>query len=936
MIIKAIKSYVSVRLLVFFIQIMKRFCVLFGFILFVGIVSISQNSVERRLFYEFINSKNSNFNDQYHYAKRYFEQNNILTDTLIDVNNPKQLIRFEGNCPLYNHSHNLSEGIFIGINTFYISSSWHDDILGQHQLIGIWDIGHVFAEHIEFMEDNESRVLIEETNRFANHSTHVGGTIIAKGITQEAKGMAPEAKLYSSDYYNDVAEVALAVDEKNITLSNHSYGLTCGWSFNSNEDIWYWYGNTAINNDEDYKFGFYAEESASRDKLCSLLPYYCMVVSAGNDFLEGPDSQPVTHKIWEGKWKNSNVVRELDGGPDGYDCLSRNGVAKNVITVGGIMIEDDEVLEASYSSCGPTDDGRIKPDIVAPGTGIFSSLADSEDAYGYYSGTSMSAAFVTGGIALLDELHYQFQPGVNFLSSSIKGLLIHSAKNISGNLGPNYKSGWGLVDFDKAHQLLEDNILSGGEIITEYSIDVNETYTKIIKVKEGEPIKVTLVWIDLPGGASDIELNNSNPKLINDLDLSVKKDGITYYPFVLDPDFPSSHANYGVNVLDNVEQVIIENCEDGEYIISVDASKITSDSQSFSLIVSGPQYDYEEVLFPPTNLNGFYHRDGIKLFWDPSEKTKADAYEIYCNYDYVGVSTDTFFVDDSFEEYEDLNYEVRAIGNEDESVKSCFSNVLEMKALPLYQMPYLDDFEIENQDWEYLNTDMGWRYGNAAVFNSEYLNLAGNDSWFMGINSDNLGRGVHVWDYLISPPLFLTNSELLSLEFQYYLNNDLVGAHDSLSIFYRTMMNQDWILLKEMESVECWTVFSDSFNLIENDGVIQLAFLFDDNDEWGNGAGVDDFYIKESIPNSFENKSITYKCFYLNGIMYYENLNIESENAYWFVVNADGKRVSEGETYIGSGSTSFSLPNLNTGIYFIVLQTLKGNVVNKFINLKDY
>ncbi len=895
----------------------------FGFTLLLSAQTFQRN----KSLQNYLQRKNTEFNLSHNSAIEYFKQFDILGDTLLDSYFPKRLIYFANGTPLYFHSHNLAEGTITGINSFYPISDWHCNILGQHQLVGIWDAGHIFDQHIEFVDDNISRIIIDENINYKNHATHVGGTIAAKGENSEAKGMAPESRLYSADYINDIVEVGLAFDEQNIILSNHSYGPVSGWNYNTDEEVWYWYGSIGIDVFEDYKFGFYGDISANIDELCALLPTYKMIVSAGNDLCEGPEYQPVTHKVWEGKWKNSNVIRDIDGGEDGYDCLGMNGVAKNVITVGSVVTEEDDFYVSSFSSYGPTDDGRIKPDVVAPGVNVFSCIATDESSYGYYSGTSMSAAVVSGGIALLDELQYQFQPGVELLSSTIKGLLIHSATNISETKGPNYKTGWGMVDFDKAHQLLEDNILSGGEVITEASVLKGNIFSKSISVNEGEEIKVTLVWTDLPGEVGDAELDNSSSKLVNDLDLYIKKDGEVFYPFILDPDSPSSPAITGINLLDNVEQVIIANCELGEYQICVDASKIVSDNQLFSLIVSG--HNYEIGFLPPTNLNGFYDPYGIKVYWSPPQKTIADKYEIYCNSIYRATTEDTFYTDDSYTLYDDLVYEVKAVYEDNSTKKSTYSNGISIKGLPIYRIPYLEDFELENSDWQYLNTELGWRYGDYLLLSSTYLDFTGNDTWFMGINSDNMGDDIHITDLLISPPIDISNDDVITIECRYYLNNSVYNTNDLLSLYYRTSINQEWIFLSELSSAESWTLVSESLQKDENMDVIQLAFLFDDNDEWGNGAGVDDFYFQESNTNYIEYISTEFKCFWFNGVIYFENLKVESEYACWYVVNVAGKQISEGKTYIGSGSTSFDLNVLNQGIYFIVLQTSKGNIIKK-------
>ncbi|MCW3787694.1 S8 family serine peptidase [Plebeiibacterium sediminum] len=886
----------------------------------------------KQLLHEFMINQKEAFDKEYYAARKYFEQYHILKDTLINPGHPKRLIFFMDGIPVYFQSHNQQESYISGIISFYNDSYWHDGLSGEHQLIGIWDAGHVFYNHNEFNSDNFVRVIIEEPENPFDHATHVGGTIIASGFNAEARGMANAARLYSADYMNDIYEVAYASDKFDINLSNHSYGLVSGWNYNSDEEIWYWYGNTGVDTAEDYKFGFYGSTTASIDELCSLLPDYTMVVSAGNDLHEGPEEQPVTHKVWLGKWKNSNEVRDIDGGDEGYDCIGINGVAKNVITVGCVDYEQDPINITSFSSCGPTDDGRIKPDIVAPGVGVFSSIAANENAYAYYSGTSMSAAVVSGGVALLNEMQYQFQSGINCWASSIKGLLIHSAKNISGNIGPNYKSGWGMVDFESAHQLLEDNILSAGKVITEASILKNDSYSKSITVSQSKELKVTLVWTDLAGEANDAELNNTTSKLINDLDLYIVKGEEKYYPFVLNPTAPSQPASTGVNVLDNVEQVIIENCEAGEYTVFVDASKITTATQNFSLIISG--HDYDVGFVPASNLNGFYDSSGFKIYWNAPKSVVPDGYEISINSGEAISVTDTFYTDNSYELYEDLTYTVKAVYGQEEKFESLVSNPISMKALPLYQVSYQEHFEIENNDWQCLNTELGWRFGDCITLGSTYVDFSENQSLFMGINSDNLGSGVHVTDLLISPPIALENNSVIDLDFQYYMNNSVYNTNDVLSLYYRTSINQDWVLLKDLESVESWTSVSESFELVENEGIIQLAFLFDDNNEWGNGAAIDDFYIKESIPDYLDFQSTIFTSYYANGIMYYKDLSIESEFAEWYIIDCGGEIVNAGKTYINSGITSFKVMNLNKGVYFVVLQTSKGRVIKKILKLE--
>ena len=145
--------------------------------------------------------------------------------------------------------------------------------------------------------------------------------------------------------------------------------------------------------------------------------------------------------VWDDNWVSSSVVRNPDGGPNGYDCLTPKSVAKNILTIGAV---DDLGSMTSFSGFGPTDDGRIKPDLVANGTTIYSSIGTASTDYGTYNGTSMAAASVTGSLALLYQLQQMLQPGVKLHSSTMKGLLIHTTTEAGQDPGPDYRSagGW--------------------------------------------------------------------------------------------------------------------------------------------------------------------------------------------------------------------------------------------------------------------------------------------------------------------------------------------------------------------------------------------------------------------------------------------------------------------------------------------------------------
>src|SRR3989338_10350733 len=133
-----------------------------------------------------------------------------------------------------------------------------------------------------------------------------------------------------------------------------------------------------------------------------------------------------------------------------YNTTIPMGTAKNVITVGAV---DDDATMSSFSSWGPTDDGRIKPDIVANGVSVTSSVPT--DSYSSSSGTSMATPAVSGSIALLHQ-YYKSIHNINPDPAIVKALVIHTARDLN-NTGPDFTTGWGLVNITKAIEYIAND-----------------------------------------------------------------------------------------------------------------------------------------------------------------------------------------------------------------------------------------------------------------------------------------------------------------------------------------------------------------------------------------------------------------------------------------------------------------------------------------------
>ncbi|WP_410219817.1 S8 family serine peptidase [Pedobacter sp.] len=456
--------------------------------------------------------------------------------------------------------------------------------------VALWDGGSVLTTHQEFAG---SRIIVKDGAANASHGTHVAGTIAAAGINNSAKGMAYGLpQLLSYDFNNDNSEMSL--EAANLLLSNHSYGRISGWSYNDVSSRWEFYGRWGDN--EDYNFGYYDSKAQTWDNICYNAPYYLPIKSAGNN---RNDNGPVVGGNYY-RYNTSGVMVNAGARPagmsnnDGYDIIPSYGTAKNILTVGAIYglkygaSLPSEIIMSSFSSWGPTDDGRIKPDLVADGVSVISANNTGNDRYVTMSGTSMAAPNVTGSLVLLQELYYQ-KYGAFMRSASLKGLAIATTNEAGPGLGPDYQFGWGLLNAEKAAKAILNN--GTKSLISERTLTQGQTQTIQVVASGNGPLLATICWTDpaVTPISTTNALNNPTLRLINDLDMRIGDGVATYYPWILDPSNPAAAATTGDNFRDNVEQIYIANAIPGKtYTITIGhKNNLQSGSQPFSLIVTG-------------------------------------------------------------------------------------------------------------------------------------------------------------------------------------------------------------------------------------------------------------------------------------------------------------------------------------------------------------
>ena len=543
----------------------------------------------------------------------------------------QELADFEGNRPLYFTTNNVIAAISTGANLLRASPY---SLNGAGVTIGLWDGGSARATHQEF----GSRMVVMDAAAAVDHATHVGGTLIAAGVNAAAHGMADSATVDTYDWNSDGSEMAsrgatYAGEPGKIYLSNHSYGYLSGWSYvyggGSPARTWEWNGSGTTATSIEADFGLYNAYARDSDSLAFSAPYYLIFRSAGNDDGDNPNAgdsvslspggatvvsyDPALHPAGDGTYRG------------GFETIGYDAVAKNVMTIGSVAdavsggIRDPAAATISYfSSSGPTDDGRIKPDVVANGESLYSSLNGSDSAYGNYSGTSMATPNAVGSAALLVQQYGILFPGQAMRASTLKGLLIHTADDV-GNPGPDYRYGWGLVNVQAAAEVISGHQgFPTKQRIVEGSLNAATIARSVSFVWDGvSPIRATLCWTD-PAATATTTSDSRTARLVNNLNLKiVGPNGSNFLPFVMPfvgtwtPASMNSPAATGINNTDNVEQVNIPAPPAaGVYQAVVSfAGTLTNSSQNYSLLLAGSSSQIAPP--PPPGLTSVSPNSGM-------------------------------------------------------------------------------------------------------------------------------------------------------------------------------------------------------------------------------------------------------------------------------------------------------------------------------------
>ncbi|HEY3568177.1 MAG TPA: S8 family serine peptidase [Thermoanaerobaculia bacterium] len=469
---------------------------------------------------------------------------------------------------------------------------------GSGVLVGVAD-GGVDADHPDLkgrIEKVIHRVDPGAADDPVGHGTHVCATVAGDGTASGGQilGMAPGAQLIVQTLADprgrllgvpiNLGELFQEAYDLGVRIHSNSWGVLAG--------------------------GLYTLDSYEVDEFVYNHPDCLVVFAAGN------------------RGAQLDEDSDTDGlGRIGLGSLDSPAAAKNVLTVGASCspradgpfqgktwkdfpqgprrpkaadepICGDSGFVAAFSGRGPTDDSRVKPDLVAPGTVVLSARSGGsfprypfngfDGRYAFLSGTSMATPAVAGAAAIVRQYYVQERQHPPS-AALLKATLVNGAAWMPGELisdpsvgQPNFHQGFGRLDLRRTLPVPGD---SGGlklvfadvdrasDQALKREIEARSFWKRTLQAEAGLPLRVTLAWTDRP----DHGLQQS-------LDLVVVSPAGKRLPgnprLVRAPGQKSDHFN-------NLQQVVVEEPEPGGYVIQILAYNTLYEAQGFSLVATG-------------------------------------------------------------------------------------------------------------------------------------------------------------------------------------------------------------------------------------------------------------------------------------------------------------------------------------------------------------
>ncbi len=441
--------------------------------------------------------------------------------------------------------------------------------------------------------------------RTSDHSTHVAGTVLGDGSNSNGNDSAGNPNNGTANQWRGLAPAA--------NLATYASG-----GDNRSTDVLYddpggLNGNftTAINGGVDLATMSLGNNTGRNGFPCAQLGDYTNTSILIDQIVGGSISgQELIYFESAGNERNQACA-----GTTGYSTISSPAPAKNSIVVGAINSNDNSMT--GFSSWGPTDDGRLRPDLTGPGcqttgdntitsTGFddaatgtnnngFLDAGETTNSYIGMCGTSMATPALAGvGALVVQQWRGTYGAGTRPLPHAMKALLAQSAADL-GNPGPDYAFGYG-----QPNAQIAVDIVRAGNLIQTDTVANGATDTWYFTTDGTSAPRVTLAWTD-PAAA-----RNSATQLVNDVDLVVTRpDGTVHRPQVLDPANPANNSTEGDDNL-NVMEMVLGQAQSGTWKVEVAGTSVPTGPEQYTLITPTPA----TTNAPPTaNAGGPYTTD---------------------------------------------------------------------------------------------------------------------------------------------------------------------------------------------------------------------------------------------------------------------------------------------------------------------------------------
>lgn len=404
-----------------------------------------------------------------------------------------------------------------------------------------------------------------DTSAVSDHSTHVSGTVGGNGTANiNNRGMAPMTNLICYGF-------------------QQPGGLMQGFLYTDAGDLQADYAAAILNSGADVSNNSIGTNTSSNGYPCDWEGNYGLTSRLIDEIARGDNvatgSQPFRIVWANGNERQVSTCLGVEGWQSPFHSTAPPACAKNHLAIGALN-ENPATGTASFTSYGPSDDGRMKPDFSAPGVSVLSCSSSSDTAYATKSGTSMASPTVCGISSLiLQDFRVQYPSLPDFRNSTLKTWLAHTAQDqvfTDDDRGPDYRYGYGLVNAQRAVDLMRStNWLTG-------SLSQGQTYQFFVSVPGGSTeLKVTLAWDDVPAAAQPVGT------IVNDLDIRVFDAGNQqYFPWTLNtlnsqnPDAPPVRTQ--ADHVNNIEQVVVDNPTPGVYRVEILGFNVPQGPQSFS------------------------------------------------------------------------------------------------------------------------------------------------------------------------------------------------------------------------------------------------------------------------------------------------------------------------------------------------------------------